>query len=115
VLNFISIKVFCDRLNIVASKMVRTENLDMTHKRWSRDEIKTRAAAIFNDATRIEPETEEGKIAREEAQKYALRVTQLVRVPRKTPITEETTEMLRNHPTFGFSEEKKRKYEREKI
>lgn len=71
VVNFIYIKVFCERLDVVSSNMARTENLS------SRIEIKTHSAEIFKDAMRIEPHTPEGKSARLESQKYADQVTQL--------------------------------------
>jgi hypothetical protein len=107
VLTFVHIKVFFDHLNIITSNMAGMEKLS------SRRDIGVRATEIFKDAIRIEPETQEGKLAREEAQKYASQVTQLVRMPSLTPITEEEKEMFRNHPMFGFSEDKKRKYESE--
>jgi hypothetical protein len=61
-------KAFFDGANIISSTIAKGEKLTGT-------EAKSRAAAIFSDASRIEPKTPEGALVRMEAQKQAARVT----------------------------------------
>lgn len=59
---------FFDAANMFASNIARSEGLAGT-------ETKVRAADILKDASRIEPETQEGAMVRLEAQKAAARIT----------------------------------------
>lgn len=61
-------KAFFDMLNLHSTNIAEFEGKEG-------DEVKTRAAEIFKDACRIEPETQEGAMLRLEAQKQAARVT----------------------------------------
>lgn len=61
-------KAFFDMNNIFTGKIADSEGL-------KGDAAKARAAVIFKDANRIEPQTKEGAIVRLEAQKQAARVT----------------------------------------
>lgn len=61
-------KAFFDTANVLSSKIARSENL-------SGDALKARAAEIFHDSIRIQPQTKEGAIVRMEAQKQGARVT----------------------------------------
>lgn len=61
-------KAFFDMLNLHSTNIAEFEGKEG-------DEVKTRAAEIFKDACRIEPETQEGDMLRLEAQKQAARIT----------------------------------------
>lgn len=59
---------FYDAANVMAGQFARSEGL-------AGDAAKSRAADIFKDAARIEPQTREGALLRAEAQRAAARVT----------------------------------------
>lgn len=61
-------KAFFDMANLTASKMAEAEGL-------SGSEANARAAEIFKDAARIEPETAVGALVRQQSQMQAARVT----------------------------------------
>lgn len=61
-------KAFFDMTNLMSSDMAKLEKLDG-------DAAKNRAADIFKDAVRIEPQTAEGAMLRLEAQRQAARIT----------------------------------------
>jgi hypothetical protein len=61
-------KAFFDMSNLMSTKMAESEGLTGT-------EANARAAEIFKDAARIEPQTDEGAIVRQQSQMQAARVT----------------------------------------
>lgn len=61
-------KAFFDMLNIASTNLARSEGL-------KGGALKARAAEIFKDAARVEPETDVGALVRMEGQKQAARVT----------------------------------------
>ena len=96
VLNYISIIVFADYLSKVSAKIAKKENLNLKIKAKTSLELIARMNEIFKDAIRVEPETDEGKFARAESQKYALHVTQLVRVGMRTATDVERESQIRS-------------------
>ncbi len=61
-------KTFFDMANFSSTDVAKQEGL-------TGDSLKTRAAEIFKDAARIEPQTEEGAMVRHQAQMQAARIT----------------------------------------
>ncbi len=61
-------KAFFDMTNLMSSRIAKDEGL-------VGEIAKQRAAEIFKDAAKIEPQTEEGKMVRAEAQKQGARIT----------------------------------------
>lgn len=61
-------KAWLDMADLMSTKLAKSEGLQ-------EDEVKDRAAEIFKDAVRIEPQTEEGKALRKACQAQAARVT----------------------------------------
>lgn len=73
---------FYDMANILSSDLAGKEGLEG-------DAVKTRASDVFKDASRIEPQTDEGKLVRSQAQQQAARVTS-------------TNETYASHFSLGF-------------